>query len=101
MNFLSWNVRGLTDLPRKYYVRDVCHRLGNLDFLCLQVKISSFMLSSTCHVIWQHGVMFSSQHEASQGGVVTLLSPRLHSAIISHGSDPPLRMRTWLQVPDT
>ena len=66
MNYLSWNVQGLTDLPKKYYVRDTHHRLGNLDFLCLQeVKISGFMLSTTCRVIWQDGIMFSSQHEAS------------------------------------
>ncbi len=32
--------------------------------------------------------MFSSQHEVGRGGVVTLLSPRLHSAIISHNFDP-------------
>lgn len=32
--------------------------------------------------------MFSSQHEVGRGGVVTPLSPRLHSAIILHGSDP-------------
>ena len=73
MNFLSWNARGLTDLSRKYYVRDTHHRLGNLDFLCMQeVKVSGFMLSSACHVIWQDGIMFSSQHEADKGGVVTI-----------------------------
>ena len=39
--------------------------------------------------------MFSSQHEAGRGGVVTILSPCLHSAIISHGSDPSHRI-IWL-----
>ena len=96
MNCLSWNVRGLTDLSRKYYVWDTRHRLGNLDFLCLQeVKISGFMLSAACRVIWQDSIMFSSQHEVGRGGVVTLLSPRLHSAIISHSSDPSHRI-VWL-----
>ena len=96
MNFLSWNVRGIIDLPKKYYVRDARHRLGNLGFPYLQeVKIFGFMLSVACRIIWQDGVMFSSQHEASRGGVVTLLSPRLHSAIISHGSDPSHRI-VWL-----
>ena len=65
-------------------------------FLCLQeVKISSFMFFAACHIIWQHGVMFSSQHEAGRGGVVTLLSPCLHSAIILHGSNPSHRI-VWL-----
>ena len=96
MNFLSWNVRGLTDLPRKYYVWDTRHRLGNLDFLCLQeVKISGFLLFAMCHIIWQDDVMFSSQHEAGWGGIVTLLSPSLHSAIISHSFDPSHRI-VWL-----
>lgn len=45
------------------------------------------MISSACCVIWPNGIIFSSQHEAGRGGVVTLLSPRLHSAIISHDSD--------------
>ncbi len=39
--------------------------------------------------------MFSSQHEVGQGGIVTLLSPHLHSAIILHGSDPRHRI-IWL-----
>ena len=39
--------------------------------------------------------MFSSQHVAGRGDVVTLLSPRLHSAIISHGSDP-MHKIIWL-----
>ena len=53
-----------------------------------EVKIFGFMLSSTHRVIWLDNIMFSSQHEFGRGGVVTLLSPRLHFAIISHGSDP-------------
>ena len=59
MNFLSWNVRGLTDLHRKFYVQDTRHRIGNLDFLYMQeVKISGFMLSAACRVIWQDGIFF-------------------------------------------
>ena len=46
------------------------------------------MLSFACRVIWQDGIMFSSQHEASRGGVVTILSPHLHSVVIAHGSNP-------------
>ena len=96
MNFLSWNVRGLTDLHRKYYVRDTRHRLSNLDFLCMQeVKISGFMLAFACRVIWQDGILFPSQHEAGRGGVVTILSPRLHSAVIAHGFDP-MHRTIWL-----
>lgn len=52
-----------------------------------EAKISGFMLSAACHVIWPDNIMFSSQHEAGRGGVVTLLSPHLHYAIISHGFD--------------
>jgi exonuclease III len=96
MNFLSWNVRGLTDLPRKYYVRDTRRRLQNLDVLCLQeVKILGFLLNSACRVIWPEGIAFSSQHEAGRGGVITFLSPRLHSCVIAHGSDPMQRV-TWI-----
>ena len=97
MNFLSCNVRGLTNLSKKYYVQDTCHRLhGNLDFLCLQeVKISGFMISFSCHVTWPNNIIFSSQHEASRSGVVTLLSPCLNSAIILHGSDPMQRI-IWI-----
>ena len=39
--------------------------------------------------------MFSSQHEVGRGGVVILLSPRLHSAIISHNFDP-MHIIIWL-----
>ena len=96
MNFLSWNVRGLIDLSRKYYVWDTRHRLGNLDFFCMQeVKIFGFMLASACRVIWQDGILFPLQHEVGRGGVVTILSPRLHSIVIAHGSDPTHRI-IWL-----
>ena len=61
----------------------------------MQVKISSFMPSSTCCVIWQDDIMFSSHHEASRGGVVTILSPCLHSTVIAHGSDP-MHRTIWL-----
>lgn len=86
---LSWNVWGLIDLPRKYFIHDTRHHLGNLDVLCLkEVKISGFLLNSSCRVIWPDGVVFSSQHEVVQGGVVSLLSPRLISSIISLGTNP-------------
>ncbi len=89
MNFLS-------SLPRKYSICDTKHRLGNIDVLCLQeVKVFGFILNSTCHMIWPDGVSFSSQHEASQGGVVTLLSPRLSPLVISHGYDPMQRV-VWI-----
>ena len=39
--------------------------------------------------------MFYSQHEATRGGVVTILSPRLHSKIFAHGSDP-MHRTIWL-----
>lgn len=57
--------------------------------------IFGFLLSYACHIIWQDDIIFSSQHEADKGGVVTFLSPCLHSAIISHGSDPMHRI-IWL-----
>lgn len=96
MNFLSWNVQGLTNLSRKYYVRDTRYRLGNLDFLCMQeVKIFGFMLSSACHIIWLDDIMFLSQHETGRGGVVTLLSSHLHFVIISHGSNP-MHIIIWI-----
>ena len=61
MNFLSWNVCELIDLPRKYFVHDTKYRLGNIDVLCLQeVKVSGFLLNSACHVIWLDGAIFSS-----------------------------------------
>ena len=89
MNFLSWNVQGLTNLPRKYSTHDTKHRLGNIDVLCLQeVKVSRFFLDLAYRVIWPDGVSFASQHESGQGGVVTLLSPWLLPFVISHGSDP-------------
>lgn len=95
MNCLSWNVWGLTDLPRKYSIRDTKHWF-NLDVLCLQeVKVVGFLLTSTCHVIWLDSVIFASQHEAGRGGVVTLLSPCLISSVISHGSDP-LHRVVWI-----
>ena len=53
------------------------------------------MLSAMCHVIWKDGIIFSSQHEAGQGGVVTLMSPHLHSTIILHSLDPMHRI-IWL-----
>ena len=46
------------------------------------------MPSSTCHFIWPNNIMFSSQHDSSKGGVVTLLLNHLHYAIILHGSEP-------------
>ena len=80
---------GLTNFPRKYYVHDIKHRLGNIDVLCQQeVKVSRFLLDLAYRVIWPDGVNFVSQHEAGQGGVVTLLSPWLIPFFISHGSDP-------------
>ena len=54
------------------------------------------MLSAACCAIWQDGIMFSLQHEACRGGIVTLLSSRLHSALISHGSDPSHRIVWFL-----
>ena len=64
MNFPSWNVWGLTDISRKYYVHDTKYQLAILDVLCLQeVKVVGFLLTSTCHVIWMDSVMFCSQHE--------------------------------------
>ena len=39
--------------------------------------------------------MFSSKYEADRGGLVTLLSPHLHFAIILHGSNPSHRI-VWL-----
>ena len=60
-----------------------------------EVKISCFILSFACRVIWPDNIMFSSQHETSRGGVVTLLSPRLHFAIIMHGSELTHRI-IWL-----
>ena len=41
--------------------------------------------------------MFSSQHEAGRGGVVTLLSHCLHFAIISYNSDP-MHRTIWLFI---
>ena len=64
--------------------------------LCLQeVKVYGFLLDSACCVIWLDGVCFASQHEAIQGGVVTLLSPQLLPFVISHGSDPMQRI-LWI-----
>ena len=60
-----------------------------------EVKVSGFMLSIACRVIWQDGVMFSSQHEAGRRGVVTLLSPCLHSDVIAYDSNP-MHRTIWL-----
>ena len=38
-----------------------------------------------------------SQRETSRGGVVTVLSPRLNSSIISHGSDP-MHIMIWIFI---
>ena len=93
MNFLSWNVCGLIDLPRKYFVRDTKCRLGNINVLCLQeVKFYGFLLDLAYLFIWLDGVNFASQHEAGQGGVFTLLFPWIFPFVISHGSDPMQRI---------
>ena len=60
-----------------------------------EVKISGLMFSFARHVICLDDIMFSSQHKTSRGSVVTLLSPRLHSAIILHDSNPMHRI-IWL-----
>ena len=62
MNCLSWNVYGLTDLPRKNYIHDTKSQF-DLDVLCLQeVKVDEFLLTSTFHVIWLDSLIFVSQH---------------------------------------
>lgn len=97
MSCLSWNVCGLIDLPRKYYVRDARRHLGNLDVLCLQEVVYGFLLNSACHVIWSKGDVFATQHEVGRGGVVTLLSPRLLSSVIFHGTDP-MQHVVWIML---
>ena len=60
-----------------------------------EVKVSGFMLASACRVIWQDGILIPSLHEDGRGGVVTIMSPRLHFVVIVHNSD--LMHRTiWL-----
>ena len=89
MNFLSWNVQGLIDLSRKYYVQDTRRRIGILGILCLQeVKVSDFMLNDACRVIWLDSASFCSQYEAGRGGIVSLLTPHVTFSIIDHGHDP-------------
>ena len=39
--------------------------------------------------------MFSSQHEVGRGGIITIMSPYLHSIVIAHGSDP-MHRPIWL-----
>lgn len=76
MIFMSWNVKGLSDLARKYLVHDeiiVCmHQLGALDFLCLQeIKVSSFRLQSAYTTIWPKSHFFITNHcDNKCGGVL-------------------------------
>lgn len=96
MNYISWNVRGLIDLTRKYYVRDARQRVVGLDVLYLhEVKIVGFMLNIACHVIWLDSLVFASQHEVGRGGVVTLISPCWLFVVISHDFDPMQRI-VWV-----
>ena len=39
--------------------------------------------------------MFSSQHKFGRGGVVTILSPHLHSTFIAHDSNP-MHRTIWI-----
>ena len=62
--------------------------IGIPDILYLQkVEIYDFLLSVACRVIWPNSAIFYSHHDASQGVVVSLLSPYLISSVVAHSSN--------------
>ncbi len=89
MNCLSWNVRGLESLDRKYVVKRVLNSFNYVDlFMMQEIKATGFMLDISLNFIWKDAIKFYSSHIKGKGGIVVLVNPKWGKLITNNDVSP-------------
>lgn len=98
LNCVSWNVRGLESLDRKYIVRRFLI-LEKQKYLVLlqETKVVGFTLENNLKFIWKESCFFNTNHEKGKGGVFILLSKKWSPYVTNQGTSPCNRV-VWVTM---
>lgn len=96
MNCISWNIRGLESLDRKYVVKRFLKMHKNIDILMLQeIKLVQFTLDINLKCIWTDSVQFVTKYSKGRGGVAILISKEW-AKMIKRWHSSPCNKDVWI-----
>lgn len=86
---ISWNIRGLEALDRKYVVKRFLNMHKEIDCLMLQeLKLVGFTLEIGLKSIWREATPFYTNHPKGKGGATILLNPKWANKVVKWGQSP-------------